>query len=381
MLSGLKIKGFRGITDCEIKGLKTINAFIGRNNHGKSSILEALYLASAGFSFKHPFGYEPNKIRYLLNRRSRRGLSWEKGRETLWYRYETHNPLKIEVVPRKRGKLVVELLDEHVHPLVRIPRTKRAYRHFMNLKELPADARKDICIYGRLCLIEGHVFKGDMSAYGLGKRRILNILGRTVPHFHETKAFMDRMMFIDANLLREMERVEKTLWNDLLKERSDKLVTKILRRGYEVDVEDITYVPIDDTYQLAVKLPETTIRVDDLGDGARYSMIWIMVAALAHNTAILIEEPESHQHPGGLAKTLEMLFDITKRNKIQLFATTHSLEFIKLAEKIAEEEKIDMATFFIEMDKNGKIEPRSITPKDSDNLEKMGLDMRFLDVI
>ena len=381
MLSRLKINGFRGITDCEIKGLKTINVFIGRNNHGKSSILEALYLASAGFRFRHPLGFEPNKIRYLLNRRSRRGLSWEKGKETLWYRYETQNPLKIEVVSRKRGKLVVELLDRHVHPLIRIPRTKRAYSYLMSMKELPPDALENIWAHGAFCLIEGHAFKGDMSAYGIGRSKISAMLGKAVPRFHETEAFMDRMMFIDANLLHEMERVEKTLWKNLLKERRDKLVTEILRRGYEVEVEDTTYVPIDDTVQLAVKLPKTTIRVDDLGDGARYSIIWIMVAALAHNTAILIEEPESHQHPGGLAKTLEMLLDIAKKNNIQLYATTHSLEFIKLTEKIAEEKKTDLATFFIEMDKEGKIEPRSITPKDSDNLEKMGLDMRFLDVI
>ncbi|MCJ7633122.1 AAA family ATPase, partial [Candidatus Bathyarchaeota archaeon] len=108
---------------------------------------------------------------------------------------------------------------------------------------------------------------------------------------------------------------------------------------------------------------------------------WIMVAAIARNTAILIEEPESHQHPGGLVKSLEALLDLAKRNNVQIFATTHSLEFIKFVEKIAEERKLDMSTFFIEMDEKGRIESRTITSEDSQYLTKMGLDIRFLDVV
>ena len=88
MLSSIKINRFRGIRECKIEKLNTINIFIGRNNQGKSSILEALYLTSAAFDFNHPFGGPPreesrfDKIRYLLNRRSLRGLSWSRGKDT-----------------------------------------------------------------------------------------------------------------------------------------------------------------------------------------------------------------------------------------------------------------------------------------------------------
>lgn len=382
MLSAIKINRFRGIRECEIKGLKNINVFIGRNNHGKSSIIEALYLASAAFEYDHPFA-PISKISYLLNRRSKRGLSWHKGKETLWYRYETHEPLKIEVLPQKRGKLEIELFDRHIHPLLNFPKTQSALFHFdKKLRQrLPSHALSHLWAL-RFCLIDGYSIESDMTVnYTIGREPIFAAFDSAVPHFRETKAFMSRMMFIDENLLREMESVEKTLWNDLLKKRDDKLVTEILRRGYEVEVEDITYVPMEEIYQLAIKLPKTTIRVDDLGDGARYSMILIMVAALARNTAILIEEPENHQHPAGVAKTLEMLFDIIKRNNIQIFITTHSLEFVKLAEIIAKEKRISINIFFIEMDKAGRIQPRTITPEDSENLAKAGLDMRFLDMI
>jgi len=43
---------------------------------------------------------------------------------------------------------------------------------------------------------------------------------------------------------------------------------EVLRSGYDVNVEDLTYTTYDGkALQLAVKLPKTTIRVDDLGYG------------------------------------------------------------------------------------------------------------------
>jgi len=384
MLTTLKINGFRGITECKIDGLKRINLFVGRNNHGKSSILEALYLASAAFRFDEPLKRDAdktgaNKIVYLLNRRSGRGLSWGRGRETLWYRYDTRNAIRTEIRWGKRKKLDIELFDWHHHPLIDIPQTSRAYTTLRTvlqkwgLKETPYD-------WQHICLEDSAIFK-QRASYTVETDQLLSALRDMVSNFAEISSFMKRMMFIDARLIYEMEKIEKTLWNDLLRERQDKLITEILRKGYEVNVEDLTYMPYGETYQLAVKLPTTTTRADDLGDGARYSMIWFMVAALARNTAVLIEEPENHQHPGGLAKSLEMLLELIKKNNVQVFATTHSLEFIKLIEKIADEKKMDLATFFIEMDETGKIEPRSLAPKDSENLAKMGLDVRFLDII
>lgn len=50
MLTRIRIKGFRGIKNCEITNLGKVNVFVGRNNSGKSSILDALCVARAPFS-------------------------------------------------------------------------------------------------------------------------------------------------------------------------------------------------------------------------------------------------------------------------------------------------------------------------------------------
>lgn len=377
VISSFEINRFRAIKQCKIDGLSKINIFMGRNNSGKSSILEALYLASAAFNMLDPLSRKQNKIGYLLNRRCDRNLSWDRGRQALWHRYETEYPIEITIKPKKHRKLKIVLTDSHVHPLIRIPFTSNVQRFFLSkygMKTMEARRWNRVCFHHSILYAQSR--EQSRTPHDIEK-----LLGEITGDFPETKLYLQNMTFVDTNLIHQMEKVEKSLWNELLKKRLDKLVTNVLRKGYEVDVEDLTYVPYGDIFQLAVKLPKTTMRADDLGDGARYSMVILMIAALAKATAILIEEPENHQHPGGLAKSLEMLLDLIKRNNIQLFASTHSIEFSKMIGKIAEEKNIELLTFFIERDKEGKIEARKVNPQDADNLRKMGLDIRFLDTI
>jgi predicted ATP-dependent endonuclease of OLD family len=127
MISSIEISLFRGIRECRIDDLEAINVFVGRNNHGKSSILEALYLASAAFKFEDPWSMEQqqgstprhrtsDKISFLLNRRTERNLTWGRDRETLWHNYDRKDPIKINVV-RKRKKLRIRRARLRKEPL------------------------------------------------------------------------------------------------------------------------------------------------------------------------------------------------------------------------------------------------------------------------
>lgn len=49
MITSLDIKNFKSLASCRIDNLKRVNLFLGKNNVGKSSLLEAisLYLSQA----------------------------------------------------------------------------------------------------------------------------------------------------------------------------------------------------------------------------------------------------------------------------------------------------------------------------------------------
>lgn len=352
MIKSLVIKNYRGIRKCVLEDLKRINVFIGRNNSGKSSILESLYLASAAFYFNDDLHGLGNKLNFLLNRRCPRGYTWNTAKEVLWYMYNTKSPISIELfIDEQKNPLVVDLFEWHEHPMIRY-------------KIGNAD---HICLIHRLMFnSENRAMVGHISDIVFSK---------------ETKFFSD-FKLIDNALVQKMDTIEKKLWKDLLKERDDRIIVEILRSGYDIDIEDLTYTTYDGkVFQLAVKLPKTTIRVDDLGDGARHAILLMMIASLSKNTALLIEEPENYQHPSGLAKTLDMLLTLVKRNNIQLFITTHSLEFLRILREESKEKKVNVGIYFLERDSLGDVSVRKLTFDNMTILEKMGFDPRFLDLI
>jgi hypothetical protein len=48
MISSIKIKGYRRFLDYSMSGLGRINLLVGKNNSGKTSILEAIHFLASG---------------------------------------------------------------------------------------------------------------------------------------------------------------------------------------------------------------------------------------------------------------------------------------------------------------------------------------------
>ena len=76
LLQAVRVRNFRGFDDLKVENMKRINLVVGRNNSGKTSLLEALFLL-AGAGNPHP----------TLNANVVRGLTQETPeaiRETFW---------------------------------------------------------------------------------------------------------------------------------------------------------------------------------------------------------------------------------------------------------------------------------------------------------
>ncbi|HEX69474.1 MAG TPA: DUF2813 domain-containing protein [Candidatus Bathyarchaeota archaeon] len=335
MITALEIENYRGIKHCKIEDLKQVNILIGRNNAGKSSILEALYLASAAFAPHDPFHTEKFKIDYLITRRGQRS---QESDESLYYNYERRKEPNISIYFNK------------LKPKISIRYTGKK--------------RPSIITYG--------------------DARIESFIKQLSNNFENSKKvekFFESAVMIDEQFIRMLYIVENALLRKLFESRLDRLLIEVLRDGYELDVEGLTYIPFNQGYQLAVKLSRTIKFVDDLGDGAKYAIVLAMVATTMHDSLLLIEEPECHQHPGGLAKVMDVLLRLVKRNNLQVFMSTHSRELCLIVEKLAEEHGVDVATFFIERGEDGEVSARMISAEDRKILEMLGLDIRFIDVI
>jgi len=151
----------------------------------------------------------------------------------------------------------------------------------------------------------------------------------------------------------------------------------MIREEFEEEAEGLTYIPIGNTYYLALQTSETTIRIDDLGDGARTALLTALLTIAYKPTLILIEEPELHMHPAGLYTYMKFLLKQARELNFQIIATTHSIELIHIIQDITKEEKLELAIIFIEREK-GVLKTRNFSPEDTEILKKLGTDPQFL---
>jgi hypothetical protein len=90
---------------------------------------------------------------------------------------------------------------------------------------------------------------------------------------------------------------ERILWPKLLPQRRDKALVAVFNEIFEVSAEGLARGSDEEVFVL---FSDHSVSIGDMGDGARASLRMLMALALMQNTALLLEEPETHQHPAAL---------------------------------------------------------------------------------
>lgn len=361
-IKSITIRNLRGIKECTIGDFTNVNVFIGRNGSGKSTILESIYLASSWVT-RHDTLHGISKIDYVISRRTGRG-NWKDSRDVLWFLMDATQDVEIEFTFTNEDKLTFKL--QHFDPegsmWLIIPekiRSKIGYDE-----------------YDHYSFSQSQLLSTKIKS--IIKRPIKSIFIGIYPDIIK---FLEGVTLIDSGILANPRRVEKNTWSKILAKRLDKFIISMVKEGFEPDAEDITYMPIGGDNVLALKLSETTVRIDDLGDGARNAILLASILLTLNNTAVLIEEPESHQHPGGLKTVVSFILKTAKERRLQLFISTHSIELLRILHKLCSDVGLKLRTFFLERNHKGIVDVRVMEHIDVDILLKLGLDPRFLDVI
>jgi predicted ATPase len=341
VIESLTIENLRGIKKLSISGLTNVNIFVGKNGAGKSTILEAIFLASTFFN-KEDTLRGKNKLDYIVKRRAGRG-NWQNSRDILWYARNTSEDITIELRFRTGNSLKFKV-PYAGEIILQIPSEEKAA--------------------GKATWLKPDNYMDVARSLGLEKETV----------------YLREVVFLDSRL--SVYDIERRVWRYLLDKRLDKLVVDLVRDEYEPRTESITYKPGISGFVLSILLPHTSVEIDGLGDGARNALLYASILALVSDTGVLIEDPEVHQHPGGLLTLLKFTLKMAKERNLQLFITTHSLELVSIARELCNKYGLDVKVFYIERDhETGLVDVRTIDRVDLEVLEKMGLDPRLLHVL
>jgi hypothetical protein len=302
---------------------------VGRNNSGKSSVLEAILL----------FNQSAEKL--LLQRRPKQG----------W--------MDLIFVGKSEAIVKIWIADEVFECSITVSSGQADM-------PMPPDtySKRVIQDFGRI----GEIFI-------LIKRNQLS---------QKSQQFSLKTILLDSRQLYEPLLDE---WYSRLlspKQRLDKEWVKLTNEIYGLNIDYVTKTdfPPGSPERLVAVLGEPenrAVAVEWLGDGVRLGMTILAVGLATEGGIMLLEEPENHQHPSALFALARSLVKLSKEYGNQIFTTTHSREWMQALLKAATElEFVGALKFFhLQILPDGNLWVRSLGAPDAQVLEDIGYDLRF----
>jgi hypothetical protein len=331
-LRSLLIQNFRGIREGKIDGLTDVNVLVGRNNSGKTTVVEAITRAAILGGLKQDaFGRPVDNL--WEQARTARAIDPAYGHSQphspptvaqglLWYRQDRTKEVVIGAVIRSGGVSKEEKLEyrlrDNTQPPVQRPGPPRL------------EGGPEFCA------------------------------GVTV--FRPADAFN--------------AAIEQRFWSQLLSDRRDRLLTQTLNEVFGLEAESFQLLPDS---KFMVLFHDFSLPLDVQGDGTRAAMRTLMTLAMLKGTLLMLEEPECHQHPGSLERFAAALCKLAKSLDVQLIVSTHSAECVRSFLKAAKAVASDAAVFHLTLT-DGKQDARRLDPEAVESLTTTGVDVRFLDL-
>ncbi len=331
MFKEISIQNLRGIKELKIDDFAQINLFLGKNNSCKTTVLEALYCA---INPSNPsLLTNTNIIRGLLNTTKIENINKTSrfSMESLFYNLNTENPLQINSVFN-----FLELEQEKQNIIITA------------LKDIISSSEKSSSSIST-ALIE--IIKGLNFSFEIIKNKRKKEKFESIQILKEKEIFENK---IDEKYLKYANQrngfylfshIANDLINSDLKSKFDNILyqkkEKELIDNFKKLIPEVQAIKFLDAFYIDIGLPKL-IRLESLGEGAKKFFVYICRLlgdeSLKENSIILIDEIENGIYYDSQKILWKFLFNFAKEKKIQIFATTHSIDCIKAFVEIAEEE-------------------------------------------
>lgn len=325
MLRDLAIRNYRSFRDFRVDGLARVNLIVGANNSGKTSLLEAIYLlANQG---------DPERlIEILINRgelaergfvRSPTDQSRRPGYQLMriFYGRQLLPKSSIHINSRHDSPLSLQMM---IQPAAVQPRSSSAQMPLMeNIDEEEAPLLELVFDYG------GTGFRVPIRDDGSIESRAF----RTFPR--ETH----RHRFLTTNNLDFGELAE--LWDIVhLTPEEDKVVEAL--QILDPAVERIGFASRQTSnsgIRLKLRGQQEPVPLGSMGDGMRRILTLATSAIVAEGGVLLVDEIDTGLYYRTQANMWRLLIQTAQRLKVQIFATTHSLDCVKSFQEAISEGK------------------------------------------
>lgn len=292
MFDKIKIERFRGIKYASIEGFKQINLFFGKNNCGKSSLLESIFLASGLSNPLLPIhvnfmrGYNKSRLHDL---------------KLDFYNLDSTLPIHIRIDNEEKRDLSISLFEQNLNNVS------------LNADDTNIISNRDEEKYG--LKFEFQVNEKNFES----QLRFEADVTRVLP-----KEYVESLRCIYLSPKYDFNASIQGLKN-ILQNKDEHFIVEGLQL-IEPRVKDFIYT--DNEMLVDVGL-EKRIPVNMMGDGARKIVSLLTAVYDCKDGALLVDEISNGFHYSVMGNLWKVLIDAAIRNNTQLFITTHDTDSIK----------------------------------------------------
>ncbi len=316
MLKSLKIENFRCFQTFELQQLGQINLLVGKNNSGKTSILEAIQLLKSRSNLEPLLQIMLNRGEYILN--ERRNNRRELDIRHLFYGHNIHKGSHFSVSANSQDQ------QEAINFIIESSPQLSLFEEFQDL---------------------------NLSMYWLGSqhRFELPLTSTTVPlkYFREIDPELQEtntvIQWLNSSTLTTEKMVE--FFDDIVLTPEEAVITTALQI-VEPNIDRIASLVSAThsqgaTTRFVAKLKDSDERIPigNMGDGM-WRILGLTLAIInARNGVLLVDEIDTGLHYSTMSDMWRLIWQTAQRLNVQVFATTHNSDCWQSLAAIANPEK------------------------------------------
>ncbi len=379
-MKSLFIKNFKNIEELKIDSLSRVNLIAGRNNVGKSTLLEAISIYASGGSF--------DWLRELLEMRG------EYTRST--YREDDRNAIekfrkifaslfygrKAEFNEEKQ--IIIASCDTNSDDI----RRDFVTLQFVYLKETSeTDESGNIRTKKEIIKNNKEINQASKTKEGIElevrKSGIVFTISESYKDIQDYNFdygnFGFTNFFIDCQLIKTNAAAREenaTLWDKVVMTEKENDVVEALQI-IDPSIEKLSFIDEDSQGKripvVKLKDSDTRLRLSSMGDGINRVLTIILGLVNCKNGFLLIDEFENGLHYTVQTKLWEIIFKLSEKLNIQVFVTTHSRDCISSFAKV---NKDDAGQIIRLENRKGKIVPVTYDEKEISIIADSDIEIR-----
>lgn len=307
MIQNIQFENFRGFRKMTLSDLRPVTLISGKNNVGKSSILEGIFLF-----FDHISPDSFMKISQF------RGGTFPLHTVSLWetffYKMDADNPLRLSVTYNGENASLEYKKDNSYIPA--------------NDYNVPMDVMNQFISYAKSAYtLKFSYHKGQYSENGhfsIGTQGMI----RNATSSLENNQFENfpLIRFINATVIMSDSTLIDWVGKLELQGNKDKIIEML--KYMDPSISDICTISMDGRVQLYIRSDKNLIPLKLAGDGVNKLLYIILAIIESPNSVILIDEVETGFHYSMYKNLWEVIGRVAQKCHCQIIATTHSYECI-----------------------------------------------------